>query len=278
MPVELALQPTLRLLRPCWPQPPGVDAAMSTRAGGLSCGPFDSLNLGVAVGDLPEATSANRARFAQALGARPVWLRQVHGVAVRQLLEGSTPATDDPPADAAWTTATGLACTVQVADCLPVLLASRDGKAVAAAHAGWRGLSQGVLEATLLALREGAGVLPGELQAWLGPCIGPRQFQVGADVLAAFGVPAEVGHSGGVEASALFQPCELPGSDGRPRWWADLPGLARARLLALGLKPQAVLSAGLCTVEQSSDFFSFRREHARSLPSGRMAAAIWRCA
>jgi hypothetical protein len=292
MPPEVAATPALPLLRPCWPQPPGVGAAMSTRAGGRSRGPFDSLNLGVAVGDLAEAVAANRARFAQALGARPVWLRQVHGVVVRQLqhsrqlgslgrlgqLRGDRPdAIADPPADAAWTTATGVACTVQVADCMPVLLASRDGRAVAAAHAGWRGLSQGVLEATLLALREGAGVLPGELQAWLGPCIGPRSFEVGADVLAAFGVPADADQSAGVELAPLFQRCELPGSDGRARWWADLPGLARARLLSLGLPPQAVFSAGLCTVEQSSDFFSFRREHARGLPTGRLAAAIWRC-
>ncbi len=288
---------TLPLITPAWPQPPGVGAGMSTRAGGCSSGPFDSLNLGVAVGDVPEAVAANRALFAQAVGARPVWLRQVHGVAVRRL-EADGPndpdAPHDPPADAAWTTAPGLACTVQVADCLPVLLASRDGRVVAAAHAGWRGLAQGVLESTLQALQTGAGATPSELQAWLGPCIGPNHFEVGADVLAAFGVPttwpgaapagaglagarpADFSAMAAEEVAACFRRRSAPGPDGQARWLADLPGLARARLLALGLQPQAVFSAGQCTVEQASDFFSFRREQARGRPTGRLAAAIWR--
>jgi polyphenol oxidase len=286
MPVE-ALVHIPPLLRPAWPAVPGVGAAMSTRAGGHSTGAYASLNLGVAVGDEPDAVTANRDRFARALGARPVWLRQVHGVAVRRLLDDGpnslrTPhhPADDTPADAAWTTATGVACTVQVADCLPVLLASRDGRAVAAAHAGWRGLAHGVLDTTLKAMHEGAGVAPGELQAWLGPCIGPRQFEVGADVLAAFGVPADsqppAGGSNGPALAAFFHRRGRPGADGQPRWLADLPGLARARLLALGLLPEAVFSADLCTVEQGSDFFSFRREHGLGLPTGRLAAAIWR--
>jgi YfiH family protein len=279
MPVEPEAA-ALPLLRPHWPAPPGVGAAMSLRQGGCSRGPYASLNLGVAVGDDAAAVAENRARFARALGARPRWLRQVHGVQVLRMTQGEAPSDEDgQSADAAWTSDTGLACTVQVADCLPVLLASRDGRVVAAAHAGWRGLALGVLEASVQALRTGAGVQPFELQAWLGPCIGPRSFEVGEDVLAAFGLA--IAEAGAVPAlpgavQACFQRRDTPGPDGCPRWLADLPALARLRLLRLGLPPQAVFSAGLCTVEQSSDFFSFRREQARGLPTGRLAAAIWR--
>ncbi len=280
MPIDPA---PVTLLRPQWAWPPGVGAAMSTRAGGASSGPYASLNLGLAVGDEPAAVAANRERFARALGARPVWLRQVHGVAVRRLALAPADRNDDEgPADAAWTTDAGLACTVLVADCLPVLLASRCGRVVAAAHAGWRGLALGVLEATLRAVQHGTGVTPEHLRAWLGPCIGPRQFEVGADVLAAFSVPAEpVDAAPDAQALALqrcFQRRTCVAADGRPRWLADLPGLARLRLLRLGLQPQAIIGAGLCTVEQESDFFSFRREQASGVSSGRQAAAIWRCA
>ncbi len=253
--------PGLPLLRPDWPAPPGVGAAMSLRAGGVSRPPWDSLNLGGAVGDDPGAVAANRARWAQALQARPVWLRQVHGCTVLRL---DADAADQPatPADAAWTRVPGIACTVQVADCLPVLLALRDGSAVAAAHAGWRGLSAGVLEATLRAMCEGTGATPADVQAWLGPCIGPRQFEVGADVLRAFG--ADPGHAN--PARFVWR----PRADGSPRWLAHLPGLAQDRLAAAGVS--AVSQAGACTVEDASRFFSFRRDGV----TGRGAAAIWR--
>lgn len=260
----------LPLLRPDWPPPPGVGAAMSLRGGGVSGVPWNSLNLGVAVGDAAAHVAANRARFAEALGARPVWLRQVHGVHVRRLTPADTgpadpeepPDTPDRPADAAWTDAPGLACTVQVADCLPVLLALRDGRAVAAAHAGWRGLAGGVLEATVAALCDGTGATPAELQAWLGPCIGPRHFEVGAEVLQAFG--------------RAPQATDLPAfryrarPDGSARWLADLQQLARERLRRAGVV--AVTACARCTVEEASDFFSFRRDGV----TGRMAAAIWR--
>ncbi len=253
----------LPLIVPSWPggAPAGIGAAMSTRAGGASRPPWQALNLGVAVGDDAAAVTENRRRFARALGARPVWLRQVHGTQVLRLA-ADTPAMPDEPADAAWTTEPGIACTVQVADCLPVLLAARDGRAVAAAHAGWRGLAAGVLEATVAALRDGAGVAPGALQAWLGPCIGPAAFEVGAEVLAGFGRSAEPVDQPGFRWS--------PRADGSARWRADLAALARERLAAVGVA--AVATHGGCTVGDASDFFSFRRDGV----TGRMAAAVWR--
>ncbi|MDO9095817.1 MAG: peptidoglycan editing factor PgeF [Rubrivivax sp.] len=256
---------TLPLLRPDWPVPPGVLAAMSTRAGGVSSGPWQSLNLGVAVGDVPAAVADNRARFVAALAAEPVWLRQVHGVNVRRLIETSA-AGPDEPADAAWTTAKGVACTVQAADCLPVLFAARDGSAVAAAHAGWRGLAAGVLESTLRSLQQGAGVQPAEVQVWLGPCIGPRQFEVGADVLQGFGVAAVP--VGQMADQPLFKPCTR--RDGSPGWLADLQGLAAWRLHTAGVLHVSRLQR--CTVEEPSTFFSFRRDGV----TGRMAASVWR--
>jgi hypothetical protein len=249
------------LLRPDWPVLPGVIAGMSSRAGGVSVGPFASLNLGGAVGDDAAAVAENRARFAAALGARPVWLQQVHGARVVRLHGGAADAAL-PPADAAWTSHPGIACAVLVADCLPVLMALRDGSAVAAAHAGWRSLAAGVLEATVQALCAGTGADPRDIVAWLGPCIGPRQFEVGADVLAAFGqAPAAFD-------AALF--VSRPRSDGSPRWLADLPRLARQRLQGAGVA--LVSEAGACTVEDVSSFFSFRRDGV----TGRHAAAIWR--
>ena len=251
----------LPLLRPPWTPPPGVGAAMSLRVGGVSDGPCASLNLGVAVGDDPLAVAANRARFAAALGARPVWLRQVHGTHVLRLV-GDTDDTPATPADAAWTTQQGVACTVQVADCLPVLFALRDGTAVAAAHAGWRGLAGGVLQATLQALCEGTGARAADVQAWLGPCIGPRQFEVGEDVLRAFGQAPQ-----SADAQRFVYRAR---ADGAPRWLANLRLLAQDRLVAAGV--QSVSDAGACTVADPSAFFSFRRDGR----TGRMAAAIWR--
>jgi len=252
---------TLPLLRPDWPAPPGVMAAVSLRAGGLSPPPWASLNLGGGVGDDARAVAENRARFAAALGARPVWLQQVHGRHVLRL-DADAPDASLPPADAAWTTEPGIACTVLVADCLPVLMARRDGGAVAAAHAGWRGLAAGVLEATVAALCEGAAAAPGDIVAWLGPCIGPRRFEVGADVLLACGQQPE--HA---DTDCFVY---RPRGDGSPRWLADLPGLARRRLAAAGVA--AVSESGACTVEDASRFFSFRRDGL----TGRFAAAVWR--
>ena len=247
-------------LQPQWPALPGVQALMTLRGGGVSAAPFDSFNLSLGVGDDPAAVQANRARLRARMPARPTWLRQVHGRDVLQIRH-ATPEHPPEPFDAAWTREAGLACMVGAADCMPVLFATVDGRAVGAAHAGWRGLAAGVVEATLQALCEGQGVPPADVQVWLGPCIGPRQFEVGADVLQAFGQAPES------PAPQLFVPRARP--DGSPRWLAHLPALAQLRLQAAGVR--CISTAGACTVEDPSSFFSFRRDGR----TGRMLAAIW---
>jgi polyphenol oxidase len=264
---ETAAGPALTdAIRPAWAAPATVRALMSTRRGGVSRPPFDGLNLrppalgGDAVDDA-SAVHENQRRFAQALGATPVWLNQVHGCAVAVLGPGR-PAPDAalPVADASITTQPGVACTVLVADCLPVLLCSRQGTVVGAAHAGWRGLAEGVLEATVAAMCRAAAVGPQDLLAWLGPCIGPSAFEVGAEVLQTFGQPPL--------AADLPHFRHAPRPDGSPRWRADLAGLAQARLEALGLAQ--VTGGDWCTVADASRFFSFRRDRI----TGRMAAGI----
>jgi YfiH family protein len=230
---------------------------MSLRSGGVSAPPWNGLNLGAGVQDDPEHVSRNRALFQHAIEARPVWLQQVHGQRVVRLTDPTTGSC--PAADAAWTTELGVACTVLVADCMPVLMATRDGRAVAAAHAGWRGLAAGVLESCIQALCAGSGAVPADLKVWLGPCIGPAQFEVGAEVLEAFGRRG---------ADAAFVERRRP--DGALRWLANLPLLAAERLAAAGV--HTVSTDGACTVEDPSRFFSFRRDGR----TGRMAAAIWR--
>jgi polyphenol oxidase len=251
-------------LPPSWLVPTwtsgAVGALMSAREGGVSDGPFASMNLGAAVGDAADRVALNRARFAAACAAKPVYLRQVHGRrVVRVVAADASPLAAPPEADASVTIEPGVACTVQAADCLPVLLAAPDGRAVAAAHAGWRGLAGGVVEATVAAVCAAAGCAPDELEVWLGACIGPRRYEVGSDVVDAFAsgpLPA---------ASDAFRP-SAPG-----KWLADLPALARARLAAAGVG--SVTGGDWCTVEDASRFFSFRRDRV----SGRMAAAIWIC-
>jgi YfiH family protein len=253
--------PDFDCLVPDWPAPPQVRALCSTRAGGLSSGRYASLNLGTHVGDAPQAVDANRKRLKATLGAHAVFLEQVHGTAV---LELDATTTDGMQADAATTTLLGLACTVMVADCLPVLFCDANGSRVAAAHAGWRGLlgvhRRGILETTVESFGAlGAGA--GELMVWLGPCIGPDAFEVGDEVRSAF-----------VAASPLAAQCFRPTAPGK--WLADLPGLARQRLQALGIARTFGNdgSAAWCTVTQASRFFSHRRDAV----SGRMAACIWR--
>jgi len=247
-----------------WPVA-GVGALMSTRAGGVSSGPWATLNLGDAVGDDPAAVAENRRRFALRLGGRPVYLRQVHGTRVVELGPGDADG-DPPEADAAVTDRPGVACVVQVADCLPVLLAAPQGRAVGAAHAGWRGLAAGVVERTLARVCALGCCAPGEVAVWLGPCIGPRRFEVGAEVLQAFGVDP---------AGDLTHPCFVASGgaaarDGRPRWLADLAALAHRRLAAAGVGQ--IAGAALCTHETPSAYFSFRRDRV----TGRHAAAVWR--
>ena len=253
----------MSVLRPAWSAP--VGALVSTRAGGISAPPWDSLNLGLAVGDDPAAVDENRQRFATAIGARPVWLRQVHGTRVVRI--GAADVDAAPlEADAAWTGERGIACVIQVADCLPVLFAAPQGVAVAAAHAGWRGLAHGVLEATLTATCEAASCDRTDVQAWLGPCIGASHFEVGADVLLAFGADPD---RLGVQDRRRFKP--RPRADGSRRWLADLALIARDRLAGAGVGH--ITGGTWCTVSDASRFFSYRRDGG---VSGRFAAAIWR--
>lgn len=247
---------------PDWPAPAQVRAVCTTRHGGVSHPPFDSLNLGDHVGDAADAVAANRAFFAEAIQAHPVFLNQVHGTRTAQLGEGTS---DGIEADACVTSAQGVACTIMVADCLPVLLTTSDGRAVAAAHAGWRGLAggqgQGILESVWRPFARLARVSdPAHVLAWLGPCIGPDAFEVGAEVPAAF-------QSRDAGAAALFR------AHGEGKWLADLAGLARRRLRALGIERIHGNDGGRdwCTVANASRFFSHRRDRV----SGRFAAAVW---
>lgn len=234
---------------------------MSQRAGGVSRGAFESLNLSLSVGDDPAAVAENRARFEAAVPARVTWPWLEHGAAVVRL-GPEEPSHAPSPADGVWTSERGVACTVTAADCMPVLFTLRDGRAVGAAHAGWRGLALGVLEATVQAMCAGVDARPDEVLAWMGPCIGPRQFEVGADVLAAFAQPAD--------APDPQRFLRRDAADGSARWLANLPQLAGDRLQAAGVG--LVVDGALCTVENASRFFSFRRDRV----TGRMAAAIWR--
>jgi YfiH family protein len=257
-----------------------VAAGITQRSGGVSAAPWSSLNLGDHVGDQPAHVQANRQRLADGLALHPVFMRQVHGNAVLRL-QADTP--DGLTADACWTDQPSLGCTVLVADCLPLLLATPDGRSVAAVHAGWRGLAgqgtaqgEGVLEALCAAWP--AAQHPSQraaIQVWLGPCIGPQRFEVGPEVRQAFILhdPAAV---------ACFVP--LPGlpalgervAAAAPKYLADLPALARQRLAALGFERVAGNdgSADWCTASQPSRFFSHRRDGARLGSSGRMAACI----
>jgi polyphenol oxidase len=229
--------------------PPRVHAIVTTRVGGVSAGPYDSMNLATHVGDDPAAVVANRQRLAGALGLprEPTWLEQVHGNAACVL-----PLATLHRADAAVTFSADEVCAVLVADCLPVFLASRAGDRVALAHAGWRGLAGGVIESTIAALECDAR----ELVAWLGPSIGPQSFEVGDEVRAAFLARDEgAGH------------CFSSGAPGR--WLADLPELARRRLSDAGVAE--VTGCGLCTYADAGRFYSFRRDGV----TGRMAALAW---
>ena len=258
---------TTPILRPDWGAPPAVRACMTWRgastAHGASSAPFNYFNLGAHVGDAPAAVAANRAQLAAAMrGARPVWMNQVHGARVLTLEGQHAAAPDAPPedADAAATRCAGVACCVMVADCLPVLLADAAGRAVAAAHAGWRGLAAGVLEGAAERVRALAGAPDGEVLAWLGPCIGSTAFEVGDEVRAAF-----------IAADASAAACFAPHGSGH--WLADLPALARARLAKCGVRRISGNdgSAAWCTVSQPARWYSYRRDGA----TGRMAACVW---
>lgn len=234
-------------LTPDWPAPAGVKACVTTREGGVSLAPFDSLNLGDHVGDDPTAVAENRRRLIDRFVITPAWLQQVHGIAVVE-----ADPTQVATADASWTATLGIACTAMTADCLPVLFCNRAGTRVAAAHAGWRGLANGVLEATLDSL----AVPANEILAWLGPAIGPQAFEVGPEVREAFIAQRPEA----VEAFAA--------SPNAGKFLADIYQLARLRLAARGVT--AVYGGGFCTVNDPR-FFSYRRNPR----TGRFASLIW---
>ncbi len=252
-----------QVLVPHWPDLPASVGALSTlRRGGTSVGPYGDgqggggLNLGVHVGDLPAAVAANRARLRALLPAEPVWLTQVHGTTVVDAAQVSgMQVKGAPEADASIAAEAGTVCVIMTADCMPVLLADLDGKVVGAAHAGWRGLAAGVLEATVAAMRN-AGA--GALTAWLGPGIGPRHFEVGAEVPPAF---AHLGAAAG----AAFAPLA-----GQPdKFLGDLPQLARLALARAGVA--AIHGGSDCTVSDAARFYSYRRDRV----TGRMASLVW---
>lgn len=240
---------------PEWAAPVGVSALSTTRAGGVSAPPYASCNLGLHVGDDAQAVHANRAALAAALPeARAVqWLEQVHGVVVVQANDANT----IPVADACWSREPGIACAVMTADCLPVLLTDTAGTVVAAVHAGWRGLQAGVLEETIAAM----DAAPAKLLAWMGPAIGPQAFEVGGEVRDLF-------LSATALNPAIVDACFTANPANPQHYFADIYGLAAARLAALGVTQVSGKKA--CTYSESQRFFSYRR----SGQTGRMASVI----
>lgn len=236
-------------LKPDWPAAAHIRACTTTRAGGVSLPPYDELNLGLHVHDEPDAVRENRATLTALLPEEPVWLEQVHGTRVLDL---DHPAFVPEEADAVFTRSKGRVCCVMTADCLPVLLTDRAGTVVGAAHAGWRGLLEGVIEKTVSAMN----VAPEEVLAWLGPAIGPLAFEVGADVREAF-------MSEDRQSETAF------GKLHQGKYYADIYKLARRRLERIGV--HAVYGGDLCTFHDDDRFFSFRREK----KTGRMASLIW---
>ncbi|MGQ9660319.1 MAG: peptidoglycan editing factor PgeF [Thermochromatium sp.] len=245
----------MELIVPDWPAPASVRACTTTRLGGVSRGPFASLNLGDQVGDDPRHVAHNRDILCSHLGlpAAPLWLRQVHGCEVAR---ADCPVAPVPAADAAIATTPGVVCAVTTADCLPLLLCDDQGTCVSAVHAGWRGLVGGVLERAVAAM----AVAPERLLVWMGPAIGPEAFEVSPEVRAAF--VAE--HP---ESDVAFRPS--PSATQEARWLADLFELARLRLARLGI--ERVYGGGDCTFSQPRRFFSYRRDGT----TGRLASLIW---
>ena len=232
---------------PDWPAPPNVKALQTTRAGGVSQAPYDSLNLGMHVKDNPLHVALNRQLLSQFLPSEPVWLNQVHGIRVVDAANTNC----IPDADACFTMHKKAVCVTMTADCLPVLLCDQAGTRVAAIHAGWRGLCDGVIEAAVGAMRiEGA-----QLMAWLGPAIGPQAFEVGAEVCAQF-----------IAKDAQAESAFTPHGD---KYLGDLYKIATQRMNKLGVTQ--IYGGGLCTYTDSSGFFSFRRDG----DTGRMGTFIW---
>jgi len=233
---------------PDWPAPDNVKALQTTRLGGVSLAPYDSLNLGLHVGDDPVRVNHNRMRLAPLMPSEPVWLEQVHGTAVAN----ADAAACRVVADACIARHRGAVCVVMTADCLPVLLCDEDGTVAGAAHAGWRGLCDGVLEATVQAM----GIAPHTLLAWLGPAISQEHFEVGSEVRDAF-----IARQAQADEAFIAQ--------GNGRYRADLYLLARQRLSALGIT--RISGGNRCTYREMEHFYSFRRDGV----TGRMGTFIW---
>lgn len=245
------------LLAPDWPAPARVHGLATLRHGaGGSAAPFDHFNLGSRCGDDPAAVIANRAELARIadLPSAPAWLRQVHGTGVVEVREPPVPGAAEPEADAAVTGTPGVVLAILTADCLPVLLCDRDGTRIGAAHAGWRGLAAGVLEATVTAMQVPAA----SLIAWLGPAAGPQRYEVGAEVRDAF----LARDPGAATAFTAIRP---------DHWHVDLYALARQRLEVAGVPADAIHGGGLCTIGDEGRFFSHRRDGR----GGRMATLAW---
>ncbi|WP_045386625.1 peptidoglycan editing factor PgeF [Vibrio rotiferianus] len=239
----------MKTILPNWPAPKNVKAFASTRVGGFSSAPYQGLNLGAHVGDDPSIVEKNRAWLAQQanMPSAPIWLNQTHSTVVAQV---SAPTTQVLDADGVFTSASNVVCSAMTADCLPVLLTNTQGTQVAAVHAGWRGLANGIVENAL-------ELFSGEVMAWLGPAIGPQAFEVGEDVLQAF-VDFDS------QAHQAFTPRDVEG-----KWLADMSKLATLRLNKLGITQ--VFDSGLCTFQDKEDFYSYRRDGV----TGRQATFIW---
>jgi len=241
-------RPALEVIRPDWDAPPNVFAFTTTRNGGFSEGPWRSLNLSKSGGDNPEQVARNRQLLNELLPDEPRWISQVHGTDVVNWEDAGEPGVT---ADAIYSRRPGQVCAVLTADCLPVVFCDRGGTQVAVAHAGWRGLAAGVLEATVAKM----ACKPGDLMAWLGPAIGPEAFEVGQDVYDAF-------VNKNAEDAISFKPH-------RDRWLADLYQLARLRLARIGLGE--VFGGNFCTLSDSSRFYSYRRDGV----TGRLGTVAW---
>lgn len=237
----------LALISPDWPAPAHVKAFQTTRQGGVSTGVYASLNLGDHVKDLPQHVAANRQLLSAYMPSEPAWLNQVHGTRVIDAALSSCLES----ADASFTSRKQVVCVTMTADCLPVLLCDQAGTAVAAVHAGWRSLCDGVIETTVTAMP----VQAGQLMAWLGPAIGPDAFEVGAEVRAQF-------IAKDAQADSAFKPRG-------DKWLGDLYAIARQRLNALGVTQ--IYGGGRCTYSEPETFFSFRRDG----DTGRMGSFIW---
>ena len=241
-----------------WEAPRQIKAMITNRHGGFSQSPFDSLNLGLHVGDDPGTVQKNRDALKAVLPNEPIWLNQVHGTQVIDASKESKDACSDvPSADASVTTTPGRVLAIMTADCLPVLLASRDGKVVGAAHAGWRGLAAGVIEQTVALMRtKQSNQAQSEILAYLGPAIGPHAFEVGSEV-------RDIFMAQNPASAACFEQLQEKG-----KYLADIYGLACLRLNALGI--EHIEGGGECTL-QNPDYFSYRRDQ----QTGRMGSFIW---